>query len=91
MRLKATIETKDRKVRKQLAPIVQIVNEFEGHLNRFYTHGLEWCNDDVLHKARLMALIGPHLGNLEMGCGAGHVWIDTIPSSGRVLLITDAD
>lgn len=38
MRLKATIETKDRKVRKQLAPIVQIVNEFEGHLNRFYTH-----------------------------------------------------
>lgn len=72
------VETTDRAIQGMLMPILNVVADYRGHINRSYTHGdADSTSLDIIHKQILLEKIREVKNTelFEVGCGAGHIWI----------------
>jgi hypothetical protein len=72
------VETTDRAIQGMLMPILNVVADYRGHINRSYTHGdADSVSLDIIHKQILLEKIREVKNTelFEVGCGAGHIWI----------------
>lgn len=95
--MKTTIETTNEKYIELLKPIIQICENFEGHINASKKDA-DMINTDNLYKELLRERIKNVLPEgFRMGAGSSHIWIAAselkenfcqTPHE-RILLITD--
>ena len=78
--MQAIIETTDPQQREDIKPFIDIVTAFNGHINRSYTHGVEFTSLDVTYKNLLLEKLRatPAASNYIIGAGSGHVYINAI-------------
>lgn len=78
--MQAIIETKNPQQLEEIKPFIDIVAAFNGHINKSYSHGIEFTSLDITYKNMLLEKLRKLdiSKNYIIGAGSGHVYINLI-------------